>query len=93
MFTGEGFDEVAENFFGYMTLDEAQLGAPFGPRLVRAKSALHGSGRTAVPAVFYRGEDGRWYAKWLHSRQRFREPLTSTAAHRGEPTGSALSAR
>ena len=30
------------------------------------KSALHGSGKTAVPAVFYRGEDGRWYAKWLH---------------------------
>ena len=66
VFTGEGFDEVAENFFGYMTLDEAQLGAPFEPRLVRAKSALHGSGHTAVPAVFYRGEDGRWYAKWLH---------------------------
>ena len=66
VFAGEGFDEVAENFFGYMTLDEERLGAPFEPRLVRAKSALHGGGQTAVPAVFYRGEDGRWYAKWLH---------------------------
>jgi hypothetical protein len=66
VFTGEGFDEVAENFFGYMTLDEERLGAPFEPRLVRAKSALHGGGKTAVPAVFYRGEDGRWFAKWLH---------------------------
>lgn len=66
VFAGEGFDEVAENFFGYMTMDEAQRGAPFEPRLVRAKSALHGTGRTAVPVVFYRGEDGRWYAKWLH---------------------------
>lgn len=66
VFSGEGFDEVAENFFGFMTLREEQMGAPFEPRLVRAKSALRGTGRTAVPLVFYLGEDGRWYAKWLH---------------------------
>lgn len=66
VFAGEGFGEVAENFFGYMTLDGAQHGAPFEPRLVRAKSALHGTGRTAIPLVFYRGEDGNWWAKWLH---------------------------
>jgi hypothetical protein len=66
VFAGEGFGEVAENFFGFMTMREGQLGAPFEPRLVRAKSALHGTGRTAVPVVFYLGEDGRWYAKWLH---------------------------
>lgn len=66
VYAGEGFDEVAENFFGFMTMDAAQRGAPFEPRLVRAKSALHGTGRTAMPVVFYRGDDGRLYAKWLH---------------------------
>jgi hypothetical protein len=66
VFAGEGFGEVAENFFGYMTLDGAQRGAPYEPRLVRTKSALHGNGRTAIPLVFYRGEDGNWRAKWLH---------------------------
>jgi hypothetical protein len=66
VFAGEGFGEVAENFFGYQILDGAQRGAPYEPRLVRTKSALHGTGRTAIPLVFYRGEDGSWWAKWLH---------------------------
>jgi hypothetical protein len=66
VYAGEGFGEVAENFFGFLTLDEAQLGAPYEPRLVRTKSALHGTGRTAIPLVFYRGQDGSWWAKWLH---------------------------
>jgi hypothetical protein len=66
VFSGEGFDDVAENFFGFMTMGEDQRGAPFEPRTVRARSALHGDGRTAMPLAFYRGEDGRWYAKWLH---------------------------
>ena len=30
------------------------------------KSALYGPSRTAVPLVFTRGEDGAWWAKWLH---------------------------
>jgi hypothetical protein len=66
VFAGENFGAVAENFFGYMTMDQAQHGAPYEPRLVRTKSALHGTGRTAIPLVFYRGEDGSWWAKWLH---------------------------
>ena len=66
VFSGEGFDDVAENFFGFMTLSQSQLGAPFEPRTVRMRSALTGDGRIALPLVFYRGEDGRWYAKWLH---------------------------
>jgi hypothetical protein len=66
VFAGEDFGAVAENFFGYLTMDEAQHGAPYEPRLVRTKSALHGTGRTAIPLVFYRGEDGNWWAKWLH---------------------------
>jgi hypothetical protein len=66
VYSGEVFSEVAENFFGFMTMAREQKGAPFEPRTVRARSALHGDGHTAMPLVFYRGEDGRWYAKWLH---------------------------
>jgi hypothetical protein len=66
VYTGEGFAQVAENFFGFMTMAREQKGAPFEPRTVRSRSALHGDGDVAMPLVFYRGEDGRWYAKWLH---------------------------
>lgn len=66
VFSGEGFTEVAENFFGFMTLGAQQRGAPFEPATVRARSVLTGAGRTAMPLAFYRGEDGRWRAKWLH---------------------------
>ncbi|HEX4830000.1 MAG TPA: TerD family protein [Trebonia sp.] len=66
VYSGEGFGEVAESLFGYLALREDQRGAPFEPRTVRARSGLAGDGRAAMPLLFYRGEDGRWYAKWLH---------------------------
>jgi hypothetical protein len=66
VYAGEGFDEVEENVFGFMTRQSGQEGAPFEARTVRMRSALHGSGRVAMPLVFFRGEDGRFYAKWLH---------------------------
>ena len=66
VFAGERFNEVEENFFGFMIRARKQKGAPFEPRTVRMKSALTGQGRTVMPLVFMRGEDGRWYAKWLH---------------------------
>jgi hypothetical protein len=72
VFAGEGFDEVAENFFGLMTRGRGQRGAPYEPRTVRMKSVLTGDGRTVMPLVFLRGEDGRWYAKWLHLQLRGR---------------------
>jgi hypothetical protein len=75
VYSGEGFDDVAENFFGFMTLSEGQRGAPFEPRTVRMRSALSGDGRTAMPLVFYRGEDGQWYAKWLHLYLRGRQTV------------------
>ena len=75
VYTGEGFAQVAENFFGFMTMAREQKGAPFEPRTVRSRSALHGSGDVAMPLVFYRGEDGRWYAKWLHLYLRGRENI------------------
>ncbi|MCX4967567.1 TerD family protein [Streptomyces sp. NBC_00654] len=66
IFAGEGFEEVEESFFGFMLRDAEQRGRPFEPRTVRMKSELRGPGRVALPLVFLRGSDGRWYAKWLH---------------------------
>jgi hypothetical protein len=66
IYSGEGFHEAEEAFFGFMTRDGQQKGQPFEARTVRMKSALYGQSRIAVPLVFMRGEDGNWYAKWLH---------------------------
>jgi hypothetical protein len=66
LYAGEGFDEVGESFFGFMTRDGEQAGQPFEARTVRMKSALYSPSPTAVPLVFSRGEDGAWRAKWLH---------------------------
>ncbi|MFC4909399.1 TerD family protein [Actinomadura gamaensis] len=66
IYSGEGFDQVEESFFGFMTRDLAQAGRPFEPRTVRMKSDLRGPGRVALPMVFQRREDGAWTALWLH---------------------------
>ncbi|MEU6863534.1 hypothetical protein ABZ924_09705 [Streptomyces sp. NPDC046876] len=66
IYSGEGFEEAAESFFGFMLRDAEQHGRPFEPRTVRTKSELRGPGRVALPLVFLRGSDGRWRAKWLH---------------------------
>lgn len=66
IYSGEGFDEAREAFFGYMTRSVAQEGLPLEPRTVRMKSDLRGGGRIALPMVFMRGDDGKWRAKWLH---------------------------
>jgi hypothetical protein len=64
--SGESFDALAENFFGYMTRSAEQKGLPFEPRTVRMKTVLTGEHVCVMPVVFYRGDDGAWYAKWLH---------------------------
>ncbi len=64
VYSGEGFDEVAESMFGWLTRDQA--GAPFEARTVRTRSEMRGAGRVALPAVFARGEDGSWTVTWLH---------------------------
>ncbi|MEU9476122.1 hypothetical protein [Streptomyces sp. NPDC048191] len=66
IFSGEGFEEVEESFFGFMLRESEQKGRPFEPRTVRMKSELRGPGRVALPLAFLRGPDGRWRAKWLH---------------------------
>lgn len=65
IFSGEGFDEVKESFFGFMLRDRRQEGAPFEPRTVRMKSELRGAGRVALPMMFIREKTG-WQAKWLN---------------------------
>ncbi|MFF3316191.1 hypothetical protein ACFYV5_11840 [Streptomyces sp. NPDC003035] len=66
IFSGEGFEEVAESFFGFMLRDAEQGGRPFEARTVSMKSDLRGPGRVALPLAFVRGDDGRWHARWLH---------------------------
>ncbi|CAM5266278.1 TerD family protein [Streptomyces narbonensis] len=66
VFSGEGFDEVAEGFFGFMLREGEQRGRPFEPRTVRMKSDLRGAGRVALPLAFRRDDEGRWHAHWLH---------------------------
>ncbi|GAA1314366.1 hypothetical protein [Saccharothrix xinjiangensis] len=70
IFSGEGFADVAESVFGFMTRDLDQRGRPFEPSTVRTRSDLRGAGRVAVPLVFRRDDDGSWSAKWLHLYQR-----------------------
>ncbi|NYI94666.1 stress response protein SCP2 [Streptomonospora nanhaiensis] len=67
VYHGEGFTELAEAFFGYMTRDTGQEGMPFEARTVRTKSDLTGTGRVALPLVFARHPGtGRWRARWMH---------------------------
>lgn len=69
VYSGEGFGQVEESFFGYMERDGEQKGAPFDARTVRVKSDLRGASRTLLPLVFI-NEDGVWKAKWLHLSMR-----------------------
>ncbi|MEV4614674.1 TerD family protein [Kitasatospora sp. NPDC049258] len=66
IYSGEGFEEVEESFFGFMLREGEQQGRPFEARTVRMKSELRGPGRVALPLAFLRGRDGSWRAKWLH---------------------------
>ena len=66
LYSGEGFDEVLESFFGFMERDLSQFGKPFEPRTVTTKSDLRGKGRVVYPIIFIKGGDGNWTAKWMH---------------------------
>ena len=66
VYSGEGFDDVEEAFFGFMQREPEQGGRPFEPRTVRAKSDLFGSARVSLPVLFARSDDGGWQAKWMH---------------------------
>ncbi|MFD8500395.1 hypothetical protein [Amycolatopsis sp. NPDC059657] len=66
VYSGEGFNDVAESMFGWMSRGRAQRGAPFEPRTVRTRSEMRGNGRVALPVAFLRDEAGAWSATWLH---------------------------
>ncbi|PRY35386.1 TerD family protein [Umezawaea tangerina] len=66
IYAGEGFDEVAESLFGFMTRARGQQGSPFEAKTVRSRSEMRGNGRVALPLVFIRNADFTWSAKWLH---------------------------
>ncbi|MEV6242403.1 hypothetical protein [Lentzea sp. NPDC051838] len=65
VYAGEGFDDVAESTFGFMTRDLDQLGKPFEPSTVRARSSMRGKGKVALPVMFERQGDV-WHGTWLH---------------------------
>jgi len=66
VYSGEGFDEVEESFFGYMARTQAEMGRPFEAKTVQAKSDLRGPNKVAIPLIFVKNEDGSWEAKWAH---------------------------
>lgn len=66
VYSGEGFNEVAESMFGWMTRQNGHEGAPFDARTVQTRSDMRGTGRVALPAMFSRQKDGTWVATWLH---------------------------
>jgi hypothetical protein len=65
VFSGEGFDKVAESFFGFMSRDANQKGLPFEPATVTTRSDMRGSGRVALPLIFVHDDKG-WSVKWMH---------------------------
>jgi hypothetical protein len=82
IYSGEGFAEAAEAFFGYMLRGSAHKGQPFEAATVRMKSDLRGSGRVALPLAFVRGDDGNWRAKWLHLYLRGRPSMNVVQEHK-----------
>jgi hypothetical protein len=66
VYSGEDFNTAAECFFGFMSLEADQRGAPFEPQAVQVKSDLRGSGRVSLPVAFQRDDRNCWTAKWLH---------------------------
>ncbi|MEU0881115.1 hypothetical protein ABZ345_21110 [Lentzea sp. NPDC005914] len=65
VYAGEGFDDVAESTFGFMSRDLDQMGQPFEPSTVRARSSMRGKGKVALPVMFERQGD-LWFGTWLH---------------------------
>lgn len=66
VYGGEGFHEVEESFFGFMTRSIGQEGLPYDPTTVKYKSELRGKNRVATPLAFVKVEDDSWYAKWMN---------------------------
>lgn len=66
VYSGEGFEEIGESFFGFMERTPEQVGKPFEPATVRTKSDIRGKGKVSLPLVFVKGAGGKWYAKWIH---------------------------
>ncbi|WP_123813522.1 TerD family protein [Myceligenerans xiligouense] len=64
-YSGEGFEDAAEAFTGFMVRTPSQKGLPFEPATVRTKSDLAGHGNVSLPMLFQKSDDG-WECIWLH---------------------------
>jgi stress response protein SCP2 len=70
VYAGEGFDEIDESFFGYMSRDVEQMGKPFEAKTVKTKAEMRGKNRVALPLIFIKNEGipGKsWTVKWLNA--------------------------
>lgn len=66
-YSGEGYDEVEESFFGYMARTEAEKGQPYETTTVKTKGELRGKNNIALPLAFVRQDDGTWQVKWINA--------------------------
>lgn len=66
VYSGEGFAEVEESFFGYMERTVEQKGKPCEATTVRTKSEMRGSNRVALPLVLEKTDNG-WVVKWVNA--------------------------
>lgn len=66
VYSGEGFNEVEESFFGYMVRNAAEKGKPFEPTTVKTKAELRGTNRVALPFVVILNGDGTATVKWAN---------------------------
>jgi hypothetical protein len=87
VYSGEGFNAVAESMFGWMIRDGAQKGMPFEARTVRTRSDLRGTGRVALPIVFGRDSFGTWTATWLHLYLAGSPRFNQVETNHGETSG------
>ena len=79
VYAGEGFEEVDESFFGFMTRDGEQAGQPFEARTVRMKSAL---------VLGRRGSRCRWCSAAARTAPGGPPGCTCTCAATGPPPGA-----
>ncbi|TAK56764.1 hypothetical protein EPO17_03755 [Patescibacteria group bacterium] len=64
-YSGESFQDVEENLFGFMERETFQNGKPFEAKTVKVKAEIRGKGMVAIPAVFMKASDDSWSCKWL----------------------------
>jgi hypothetical protein len=69
-FAGETYDDLKDNFMGYMLLNKSEKGKPFEPMAVETKFKIVGNSGVYTPFVFIVNEDNTFSMKWLDTSMR-----------------------